>query len=639
MKYFIKIILLLLSGFVPLALLHSQSELEKIHDYNITIKVRPDRSLLIQEDIKVYANNEEINRGIYRDIPQSRALKGGLVHRYDVQVQEIRKNGEPEPYHTEDNYNLLRVYIGDEDVYLDPGMYQYSIIYTVSDALESVSNSSVLYWNVIGDQWKFPILHASLKLWMPEGSARNIQDRQAWQGKSGSTDSDYDFSRNGDQMEFKLRHSLKLGEGWTIRLQWQDDTIQPLSRQEAIAKLVKDNRGMFFIMGGILFVFIYYLLAWAFLGKDPEKGSIMTYYEAPESLSPASMRFISNMGYDQKIFTTAIISMAVKGHIKINESNDIYTLNRQNEDYSLLSPEEAAVSKELFESGPSIKVENANHQDFKEAIRACKDSLKKNYVNILFISNKHIFIPGLIATIAIMIGGVALNVGNFAQIFILIWLSFWNVGVFFLLRQVVLAWKKAGSSSRHRFLNTGAAIFMTFFSSFFVGADLVVFGIFLNMGPSALWMVLFFATAVVMNYTFFRLLKAPTLAGRKIMDKIEGFRRYIDVTEKKQMEYFNPPEKTVTNFEKFLPYALAFDMEKNWAGYFNEVMSSLQENRSWSPHWYQGSSFNTLSFSEFSSSLGSSLSSAFSTASASPSSGSSGGSSGGGGGGGGGGGW
>ena len=39
-------------------------------------------------------------------------------------------------------------------------------------------------------------------------------------------------------------------------------------------------------------------------------------------------------------------------------------------------------------------------------------------------------------------------------------------------------------------------------------------------------------------------LKAPSVAGRKIMDQIDGFREYLGVAEEERLEYLNPPDKT-----------------------------------------------------------------------------------------------
>ena len=76
-----------------------------------------------------------------------------------------------------------------------------------------------------------------------------------------------------------------------------------------------------------------------------------------------------------------------------------------------------------------------------------------------------------------------------------------------------------------------------------------------------------------LNALFYHLLKAPTLSGRKIMDQIEGFKLYLSVAEKDRLNLLNPPEKTPALFEKYLPYALALDVENAWSEQFAEVLA------------------------------------------------------------------
>ncbi len=69
-------------------------------------------------------------------------------------------------------------------------------------------------------------------------------------------------------------------------------------------------------------------------------------------------------------------------------------------------------------------------------------------------------------------------------------------------------------------------------------------------------------------------LEAPSVAGRKIMDQIDGFREYLGVAEEERLEYLNPPDKTPELFERFLPYAVALDVENTWAKRFAGVLAA-----------------------------------------------------------------
>jgi uncharacterized membrane protein len=136
-------------------------------------------------------------------------------------------------------------------------------------------------------------------------------------------------------------------------------------------------------------------------------------------------------------------------------------------------------------------------------------------------------------------------------------------------------------------------------------------------------------------------MKAFTIKGRKVMDQIEGFKLYLSVAEKDQIEELHPPLKTPELFEKFLPYALALDMEQEWSEQFAEIMAQAGAENGYDPTWYTGGHFAAMGATGLASSLDA-MSSSISSSSSPPGSSSGsggGGSSGGGGGGGGGGGW
>jgi uncharacterized membrane protein len=175
----------------------------------------------------------------------------------------------------------------------------------------------------------------------------------------------------------------------------------------------------------------------------------------------------------------------------------------------------------------------------------------------------------------------------------------------------------------------------------------LIFGIFLLGWQISALASLPLAAGGFASYVFYHLLKAPTLAGAKIFDEVDGFKMFLVTAEKARLEALNPPQVTPEVFERFLPYAIALDCENQWSKKFEAEAAAAgtaasSGYNSYSPLWYSGSSFNNLGTAAFTSALGASMASAAASASTAPgsSSGSGGGGfSGGGGGGGGGGGW
>ncbi len=163
----------------------------------------------------------------------------------------------------------------------------------------------------------------------------------------------------------------------------------------------------------------------------------------------------------------------------------------------------------------------------------------------------------------------------------------------------------------------------------------------LDGGPFV-W-VTFAVLSVAMHLTFLFLMRAPTPAGRQIMDEIEGFRMYLDTAEQDRLEHMRSPQLTPAVFETFLPFAFALGVENSWCERFaREFPADLAKKSGYHPAWYTGrhSGINALGHlgSEFNSSFSSAIAASSSPPGSSSGSGG-GGSSGGGGGGGGGGGW
>lgn len=125
-----------------------------------------------------------------------------------------------------------------------------------------------------------------------------------------------------------------------------------------------------------------------------------------------------------------------------------------------------------------------------------------------------------------------------------------------------------------------------------------------------------------------------TRKGYEALDHLKGFKDFLRVTETQRYIFHNAPQKNAEQFMEYLPYAIAFGVEKEWAKTFEGI--TIQN-----PDWYDGGSSGMHSFSAvgLAQSLGG-FSSAFAASAGSSGSASSGGGfSGGGSGGGGGGSW
>jgi hypothetical protein len=408
---------------------------------------------------------------------------------------------------------------------------------------------------------------------------------------------------------------------------------------------------------GLLLVLLYYAIVWFLVGRHLAKSAIMPIYEAPAGVSPAAMRYLVRMGFDDKTFTAAILNMAVKDYLSIKEHGGIYTLTRSKAGEQSLAAEESAAEAKLFperrrghnhknetddggNAAAEITLQTKNHAILSDAIAVMKKALHAAQYKIDFVTNQGYLIPGVILSVAALVGMVAAE--TFALRLVLgiasFWLTIWNIFVVILVRQTLRLWKgtRAGESTNPRLVKQARS--STLFALPFVAAEIVVLCVL--AWATSVFVLLILVALVGTNLLFHYLLKAPTRAGRDLLDKIEGFRMFLRTNDGDRLNQLMPLEKTPELFDKYLPYAVALDCELAWAQQFSAVLGNARQTTGYSPAWYVGS--RAFPMNAFALSFGGAFSNAIAASAATPgtSSGAGGGGfSGGGGGGGGGGGW
>ncbi len=618
---------------------------EEILAYDVLVDVRPGGSLIVTERITVRSLGQEIRRGIYRDFPTSFPRWSGLGRiEAPFHVNRVLRDGEPEPYAIlsiggELGRGGVRVRAGDADVFLDPGVYEYTFEYETDRWVRFGGNEDRFFWNVTGNGWSFPIREVTARVRVEELDVEPTL--QAWTGADGSTEQAAESAWDPSSREASFGTTRPLGsqEGLTVELTFPSGQLTPPSEEQQARWFALDWGG--YVEAGylVLLVIALYLLMWRRVGIDPPAAPVRLRSAPPEGFSPAALSYLEERGYEMKQFAGALVSMAMKGAIRIERSGDSWTLHKEKADADL-SPDERKVFSELLRQSSSITLKQSQHAKLRAAIRSMKRTLARELEREYFVNNRRWFLAGL----AVSLGGLGALAWRWrfgiepAAWFLCLWLTIWTAGVATILWRVIVSARAAKGQP----VAMVGVLLLAAFAIPFVAAEVVVAGILVVMVPTHL------AAAALLvgvtNITFYHLLERPTLRGRGVLDHLAGFKAYLEGTRPDPSEY----EEGIQHFEEYLPHAIALGLEDRWAGKFGQALTpSAESSRTHVPVWYADSdsrrlaSFNTSSFA---SSLGSSLTSTISSASSPPSSrggggGGGGGSSGGGGGGGGGGGW
>jgi uncharacterized membrane protein YgcG len=613
---------------------------EAITSFRSDVTILQDASLVVRETITVIAEGNQIKRGIVREFPTSYKDRYGHRFRVNFEVQSVRRGGQAEPWHTEKRSNGVALYVGSADVVLERGEHQFEIIYRTTRQIGYHDDFDELYWNVTGNGWRLPIEKVVYTLNLP-GQSRAIQIA-AYTGASGEAGKDYRLTDDTQGLvRVATTRSFAEGEGLTVAVSFPQGLIHRPDAGEKTNLFLRDNAGILAGLIGLVVILGYYLFFWDRSGRDPEGGAIIPRFKPPEGFSPAAARFVYKMSYDRKAFSSAVINMAVKGYLEIDEEGDEFTLRQIGTSSDMLTRGEHRIASRLFSASDQITLVNENHTIVARAISAFETGLKSEYQHTYFITNLKFFIGGLVLTtlsifavaimnanlspppITIAVMGITCALAAATAVFTL---NFQN-------RKTVPQVNFASLLSSRSFKY--AVIALVFFPQVAIGTVLTG-----ELGTAVPLLGLAFG---LVNGVFLVLLKAPTQMGRSILDEIEGFRLYLGVAEQDRLNQLNPPEKTAELFEKFLPFALALDLENAWSEKFTDVLAAAgAAGEEYHPRWYRGRRWHSGSVGSFSSDLNSTFSNAIASSAVAPgsSSGSGGGGfSGGGGGGGGGGGW
>ena len=127
------------------------AQTEGIRSFDSRITVNTDGSMQVVETIVVESAGVDIVHGIYRDFPVRYRDRAGNHYSVLFDIVGVRRDGNSEPYHTEDQGDMVRVYFGSSSYDLPPGTHSYQFAYRVNRELGFFRDHDELYWNVTGN--------------------------------------------------------------------------------------------------------------------------------------------------------------------------------------------------------------------------------------------------------------------------------------------------------------------------------------------------------------------------------------------------------------------------------------------------------------------------------------------------------
>ena len=318
----------------------------------------------------------------------------------------------------------------------------------------------------------------------------------------------------------------------------------------------------------------YYFLVWILVARGPSKGVVMVLYEPAHQLSPATMRYLWRRGYDQKVFIAALLNMSAKGFLTIREQAGVCTLTPIQTATPALSPEEKTIANKLFEGSKGFDLTLANRNQIATAVQSLKLDLLWSLEKTYFRNNARYLKRGLklsyvlLAITIVLAGGDLVERVFIAMVgapFLLLWISLVGVLLYFAFG----TWR-LGARGETAFQSVGI-IFACLLFPFGSGAVALLVSL---ARKGLVWADVVLMASVGLALLAHHRLKSPTSAGRRLLDQIEGFRLFLKDVEADRLKRLGRPDETPTLLEKYLPYAVALDLEEAWTARFSDLMAA-----------------------------------------------------------------
>ncbi len=544
----------------------AQTKSWRIADFQDNITVAQDGSAVVTERITLVFEGEW--HGIHRTIPIEYPGPNGTNYELFLAVTSVTDGSSGKLKYdssTKDGSRDLKIYIPDA---VD-ATRTVEITYQVHNGTRFFDSHDEFYWNVTGNDWPVPIDHAAATVKFPMFAAGSLR-AQAFTGVYGSTQRDATATVDGAETHFETTSPLPMRGGLTFDVYLPKDVLKEPSALTKFLWFIGGNPIVFLPMVTALGMFV----LWWWKGRDPDPGvSVAPMYDPPPGISPAEAGTLLDDSIHPRDITSTIIDLAVRGYIKIEETEE-KTLVFTNKDYIFhllkpreqwgadLAPHERVMLENIFAGGTDTRLSSLKNR-FYTAVPVIRQDI------MAALKNKGIYLLDPDSANGYSVVAAIAIVALFGILQYLGWADFFN---------------------------------------------------------SVLLLVVCVPLSVLIWWLFARVMSAKTMKGARTQVAVLGFQEFMNRVDADRLKVMPP-----TTFEKFLPYAMALGVEHHWAQAFAGIVKDPPQ---WyvGPGGYVGG-FNPIFFSSSMHSMASDMHQVFVSAPRASSSGSGFGGGGGGGGG------
>ncbi len=396
-------------------------------------------------------------------------------------------------------------------------------------------------WQVIPEDRLFTVSDVSASVILPESIAQDQTREYAFFGNDAEEQVVQGVSREGKALNYSTR-IIPQGEQLMFVVQWPTGAVH-VESPWWVSKVWYVLKYPYYALPVAVLIFL--VLWFLKYGRDPKgRGKVIPQYEPPNELSPLHLGALIDEKVRVRFIIALLIDLAQRGYIRIVEEEQHRLFTRQ--DFTFEKRRE-------FQNDSNLtRVEHFFLESlFEFGVRGRRASVKLSTLKNRFASK--------INTLRSLIMQDLVNDKYFRE--------------------------HPGRTRFHFYALSGvAAVF---------GLPVWIVGgiVFQNIGAGAPLFI-----SAVLIFIFAPLMPQKTKKGALAHEWAEGFRLYLH-----RADQFNVRPLTPRTFNRYLPYAMIFGVEKAWAKAFEQVLTKP-------PSWYKSSrSFSSFSAMEFSRALSSSF--------------------------------
>lgn len=564
---------------------------ESILSYDSDINIATNSTIAVTDTVVVRAEGVRIKHGIRRDfITDYRSPN----HQYQtgLKILSILRNGVPEPYRLKKIRHGFRMFTGDSDHYLEPGIHTFTLRYRISRGIRFFPDHDAFFWRIDRRNWSLPILKSKTTVYLPDAIATQAVKLQRYPKNNAPQNSRIVKTGSGTAL-FESTDGLQTNDVTGFSLTFPKNVIKQPNDIAKIHILLDESPDLAILLTGITFCLGCYLIT-VFLAKNTKPRKAENSSMPVTHFSPATLGLIGNENYNNRTLISAIINLAIKGHINIEEgAKGKFVINKRLSSKKPAFDEQVLLYRLFSDERPFVELNPHNRRTIEKTISIHRLATQITYFKHLISSRPALQLPGILVLILTLVSA-QLTLEHQLHMDVnrpLIALLFcWTLAATAMLWKTFRLWKRLSAQPSRQACKP--CLLATLFALFMLAGEFI--GIQLTLETTTVNFAAGLIVLALINDYFIRRLNSPDLLGKILINKANHFRLFLC----SDPENDSNANKSVKLFEHYLAYALALNLEREWSRRFMEQASSISVDGDNQPRWRHSHHARQQSYAE-----------------------------------------